>query len=119
MKKQNDISFSIRNLVQKYNKHPYDINDGQCEDFGLDLCKEFPIAIGQWGDEIVQWFPATTDASCHYFIQMQDRFYDAEEPEGVLSPAFLPFFVRTMSGNEFKEANQIMSILSPVFKNKA
>jgi len=108
-----DISDFIRHLVKKYNKHPYDINDGLCENFGCDVCEEFGTAEGFWGDEILKWFPPSLDSSCHYFIKVGNRFYDAEEPEGVLSPAFLPFFVRNMTGEELLEANQIMSVLSP------
>jgi len=110
---QQSLSAYIRQLVQKYNKHPYDINDGLCEDFGIDICDNFPTAEGFWGDEIINWFPSMTDPACHYFVRLGDRFYDAEEPEGVLSPAFLPYYIRVMGGDELAEANQIMKVLSP------
>lgn len=93
-----NISTAIRNLVKKFNQHPYDINDGNCELFAMEIIKMFPKAEMFWGDELPDFFPPNhIDPSIHCFIKFQDRFYDAEEPDGTLLPIFLPLYIRQCS----------------------
>lgn len=97
-----DISDTIRDLVNEYNRHPYDINDGDCETFALDIEKRHPEVTVFWGDAIYELFPETyVDCSSHCFVYYKGRFYDAEEPDGTLHPMFLPFYFRVASKDDF------------------
>jgi hypothetical protein len=91
---------TIRDLVAEYGQHPYDINDGNCETFAMDVHERHPKVEYFWGDELLKMFPPSVDCSCHCFLKFQNRYYDAEEPEGVLHPIFLPFFFRTANKEE-------------------
>lgn len=75
---------AIRALVRKYEAHPWDINNGDCEEFAHDLME----ALGpdaQWAD--------CGDAR-HSCVKFHGRYYDAEEPYGVKHWRQLPLCVR-------------------------
>ena len=94
------ICDSIKALVKEWGEHPYDINNGNCETFAMEIQERHPKVEVFWGDELLSIFPPTfIDPSPHCFLRFQDRYYDAEEPDGTLHPCFLPFYVR-MSGKE-------------------
>jgi hypothetical protein len=100
--KAQTISETIRDLVDEYNQHPYDINDGNCECFALDVQKRYPEVTVFWGDAILELFPKTyVDPSPHCFVYYKGRFYDAEEPDGTLHPMFLPFYFRVAGKEDF------------------
>lgn len=75
----------IRRLVRRYNKHPYDINNGDCADFADELA----AALGD-GAEAID-LPEEWAHSC---VRYQGRYYDAEEPYGVKHWRQLPLCVR-------------------------
>ncbi len=80
-----------------YGKTPYQINCGDCEDFGVEIESLFPKAVGDWGDGFWTWAyenkpdfrnSGTSDDDAdkyayHYIIEYQGKFYDAEHPNGV------------------------------------
>ncbi len=67
------ISEIIRNLVKKYGMNPYDINNGRCEEFAMDVIDEMEDrrvagdVAGYWGDELPDFF-APDLCMQHYFL---------------------------------------------------
>lgn len=75
---------AIRALVAEYAKHPWDINNGQCDEFAEEIARRIPGATAyalafKWG---------------HTVIRYEGLFYDAEEPYGVPHWRQLPLCVR-------------------------
>lgn len=71
--------------MRRYNKHPYDINNGDCADFADELA----AALGDGAEAIdlpMEW--------AHTCVRYQGRYYDAEEPYGVKHWRQLPLCVR-------------------------
>ena len=87
----------LRYIVEEFNAHPYDINNGQCEEFAAAVKDRLPEAEAIWADDLREksmFDGIDTWLDDHCFIRFQGRYYDAEEPEGVSSPDLLPFFWR-------------------------
>jgi hypothetical protein len=75
---------------------PIEINDGLCRMFARRVRDRvlMEVTIEQIGFN-------DTSYPAHAWIKYEDRFFDAEVPEGVKSREELPFFRR----NEIKEVN--------------
>jgi hypothetical protein len=101
------IPAEIRALVQEWEIHPYDINDGHCGRFVRELADrtEKYLSVLTTSDYVDQDTPAPK----HYWVSDGDLHYDAEEPEGVYDWRELPifrrsgFFVHKLMDDDFKE----------------
>jgi hypothetical protein len=86
-------------LVEKYNKHPFNINCGDCESFAEDLVELIEKenlgkaeAIG--AEEVCT--VALDEFYSHFVVKFEDRFYDAEEPFGVKKVEYIPSVARAI-----------------------
>lgn len=88
-KKQHEsISDRIKSLVMEYwGRHPYDINNGDCEEFANIIADEFEGAVAEWGEG---------GEGDHCFIAYKGKYYDAEEPHGVPRWEDLPLYHRRL-----------------------
>lgn len=73
----------IRQVVREFALHPYDINNG--------LCDQFVVRVSELCPDIEE---LVIEEGCHYCIKYDGKYYDAEEPEGVLKADQLPIMVR-------------------------
>lgn len=77
----------------------YEINNGQCEDFA-EIITRAGFGSMLWQDQLchltsLTWEEYEQEISdyCHHcFIMYNNKFYDAECPEGVFHPKDLPLF---------------------------
>lgn len=85
-----EITREIGKLVREYNKSPYEINNGECEDFAMNIIER----MGGYSDELTD--NATPDMGLpgHYWIEYKGVCYDAECSSGVLGWQNLPIFLR-------------------------
>ena len=89
------IDVAISELIEKYAKSPWDINNGDCEGFALDLIEMIggedwdTNCLGDYGD-LCELLPG------HVWVWKDGKHYDAECPEGVTDPLELPIFNRTI-----------------------
>jgi len=101
------ISDEIRAEVSEMGMHPFDINDGYCEDFANNviarmggyrdgLC-ETEVEIETKGQIGCQDLPG------HVWIVCDGLHYDAEEPQGVDDWRELPLFARLGRIDRYKE----------------
>jgi hypothetical protein len=73
--------------------HPYDVNNGNCDEFAYDIEKR-ALEVGH--DVEVQQTDFDDDDLLHFWLydKTLKRYYDAEEPEGVMEVNYLPIFNR-------------------------
>lgn len=71
---------------------PRDINNGGCEEFQQDVCKEAPDAI-EMCSESIEGSHAHPELPGHCWIFYDGKHYDAEIPEGTEDWKLLPLFV--------------------------
>jgi len=83
-KNKTPLAQAIRQVVAEFGEHPFDINDGRCDEFADRVCELVPDA-GVWDLGIEHG---------HVCIKWNGRYYDAEEPEGVRHWRQLPIIVR-------------------------
>ncbi len=79
-----------RHFLRTYDT-PYDINNGGCEDWAnevLDAMRTSSHMVGLWATD---WDHAD---SSHIFIEIDQRFYDAERLEGADDYMQLPLFAK-------------------------
>lgn len=85
----------IKDLVTEYDKSPYDINNGECEDFALEIIRR----MGGYSPDLTDGAP--NDMECklpgHYWIEYKGKYYDAECPQGVSKWQELPIFKKCIS----------------------
>lgn len=74
----------IRALVAEWREHPWDINNGRCDEFAAEIARRVPGAV-VW-DLPEEW--------THVVIRYAGVYYDAEEPYGVPPWRQLPLCVR-------------------------
>ena len=82
-----NITEVIEQLVIEYDQDPYDINNGSCDCFAMDVIER----MGDYSDDLYEIWD---DDICHCFIFYEGKYYDAECPEGVNGQFDLPIFVR-------------------------
>lgn len=79
----------------------FEINNGLCEDFAC-VVTGAGFGIRLWQKELEKFtklsfgeFKKDVEQYCeHCFILYNNKFYDAECPQGVRHPKYLPFFKR-------------------------
>lgn len=77
----------IHQLVRKFGKSPFKINDGRCSEFANEFIKRCGGSVWETHHE--------SDMS-HTFVEHSGKFYDAESPNGVEHWSQLPLFKRQM-----------------------
>jgi len=90
--------------AKQYEVRPYEINNGQCEDFAYDL-SHYGFGEPIWGDELASfecwsaeikeypdWF--SHSAPIHCFTRYHGKYYDSECPQGCDYPDQLPCYQR-------------------------
>jgi hypothetical protein len=71
---------------------PQEINDGYCDVWATLFVQKFG-GKHQWS------FDFPNDPSGHSWVLLNNKYYDAEKPDGVSSLEELPFFQRSMEKN--------------------
>jgi len=88
-----DAESIIRRLLaapEWRDQRPYDINNGNCEDFQRALIAAFPEAH----ERVTESYPGTERRPGHCWVYFRGRHYDAEAPRGVDRWQRLPIFRR-------------------------
>jgi hypothetical protein len=80
-----NITDIIRIEVKKFDMHPYDINNGYCEEFA-------DIIYNKIKDCEIMAFPLESKYFGHIFIKYNNKYYDAESPYGEIHWKYLPIF---------------------------
>ena len=112
-----NITKAINSLVKKFfaNRHEngldcfphldkknvrYHINCGLCDEFANTITEQIAGAEAWWGNEFSEEFwdmPyknwIENHAYAHCFIFFENRYYDAEAPNGVDHPRDLPLYI--------------------------
>jgi len=107
----NPITRAILDLIKEYDKSPFDLNDGYCDNFAMDLEEmglgksvdgtQLPKSV--WSKKILaiwnEWESTDEDffrpTTIHTFLLGNDgKYYDAENPDGVDRPEDLKIFRR-------------------------
>lgn len=91
----------IRNLVKEFDEHPFDINNGFCEDFAERLVEECGDGEAVWLDCIDEEAQALKVAHCVFVYR--GFYFDAEEPYGVDDWRYLPICVRAARLKRIKD----------------
>lgn len=75
----------VREIVVEMNAHPWDINDGRCDDFAERLHARLLKETTRTSVEIVDLgaLSGDDDWGGHAAVRFEGRYYDAEEPYGV------------------------------------
>ena len=72
-------------------KTPFDINNGYCQEWAEYVREELERA----GEDVeVEETPVDYDASGHFWLKIDNRYYDAECLDGVTDWKLLPIFMR-------------------------
>jgi hypothetical protein len=80
------ITKLVKEWEKKYNISPYEINNGNCEEFAYQIVEKIPEACLNYGDDTDDLFFG------HVWIEYQEKYYDAECPKGVNKLEDLPIF---------------------------
>lgn len=91
------INIKIKELVRKWGIHPFDINNGCCEEFAEIIEAEVNGARMEWGRGFEALFTSKHDPDSHCYIVFAGKYYDAEEPYGVDNPVKLPLYRRQIN----------------------
>ena len=72
------------------------INDGTCEDFARDVCGIIPGTSVNWDDVYpeIEHKKFGISHGIHAFVYYEEKYYDAEAPDGVDNWWELPLFTR-------------------------
>lgn len=94
MSAADQISRIIRELIREWGQTPYDINNGPCEDFALEVMDRSGLRYGPPSWEIYEDSTDGVALPGHVWVVYGDRNYDAEAPDGVDDWRDLPLFRR-------------------------
>lgn len=108
MDERRTVANHIFAMVAEYQKHPWMINCGDCEDFATELQER----MGDAGD--VVWIDELDDPQysdieheyniAHCVFKLNGFFYDAEEPYGVQDWRHLPLVGRQLRERLYNKA---------------
>lgn len=89
-----DIPTIIKWTVKEYGGTPYEINNGLCEEFAMDIIDR----MGGYKKDLFELCDGnfSEDLPGHVWIYYRGKHYDAETPHGVKSWKMLPLFKRLM-----------------------
>lgn len=87
------VANAVFTLVKEYDKHPWLINNGDCEDFAVALEDRFPE-----GEAVELELPHGEHmlSMGHFAFKYRGFFFDAEEPYGVEDWRHLPLCARNL-----------------------
>lgn len=91
----NEVTQVILQLREKWEIKGFNtqgINHGNCDLFAQEILDQIPLGSTYWGEDLEDCFPTSIDPDGHCFFFLNGKYYDAECPEGVDSPAKLPFY---------------------------
>lgn len=88
----------IRRLVKEFDDHPWDINNGRCDDFADKLVEALgDDATSHWVVDLPDYhLPRDDHDICHAVVVWKGWYFDAEEPCGVLDWRHLPLCARVL-----------------------
>ena len=95
------ISAAIKSLIAEYGMSPWEINNGDCENFALDLIEM--VGGEDWGTESLGNYELWEILPGHVWVYLDGKHYDSECPEGVDTPLELPIFARFLETLSEKE----------------
>ena len=104
--KTSNVKQVIRKLVKQYGEHPYDINNGNCNDFAWAIAKRVKgVSVMETGNCFEaatpeERFNPPNDGPTHFFVKVGRRYYDAESPDGEIDWRFLPLFRKRAKGRK-------------------
>lgn len=89
------VAEHIRTLVKRFDKHPWDINCGECEDFSDALITILgPEAESFWVKDLPGCTEEEGEEIAHVVTLYRGWFFDSEEPYGVQDWRHLPLCAR-------------------------
>lgn len=100
MKIIKDVSKAINTVLRSWGEDPQKINCGNCCEFANAVCCKMgwdKRVNAYWGDELPHLFTDKHEPDAHCFITFNGKYYDSECPEGVETPALLPFYQRQLN----------------------
>ncbi|KKN01192.1 hypothetical protein LCGC14_1130330 [marine sediment metagenome] len=97
---------AIIQLIHKYDKEPYFINCGSCEDFANDVVELAGAGEVVWTDELD---PDINIHDGHAVILYNSKYYDAECPRGVCDYRQLPLIINQDKTEYHKAMHQTKS----------
>lgn len=104
MEERQKVADHIRRLVKKFNKHPWDINCGECDDFSDALMEALgPEAESFWVKDLPQGAEEEWDIA-HVVTVYKGWYFDSEEPYGVQDWRHLPLCARAIREQQGERA---------------
>lgn len=98
---RNTIAGHVRALVKKFDKHPWDINCGECEDFSDALMALLgPGAESFWVKDLPGCTEEEGEDIAHAVTVYKGWYFDSEEPYGVQNWRHLPLCARAQRDRE-------------------
>lgn len=89
------VADTIRLLVKRFDKHPWDINNGECDDFAWDLVEALGEgAESSWVEDLPDHDYDTDGDIRHVVVMYRGWYFDAEEPYGVKDWRHIPLCAR-------------------------
>ena len=93
MKDNMNIKNIILALIKEWNISPYDINNGQCEYFSMEVIKRMDGYSDCLTEVCTENFVEFGELAGHCWILYKGKHYDAESPQGVKNWKQLPIFM--------------------------
>lgn len=104
------IASTIKALFKEWKQSPEDINSGECDNFAQEIISRLKYGYAMetvsadeedYDDDPDEFDEDLTQVPDHAFVQIGDRYYDAEAPHGVKNWWELPVYRR----HNFSETN--------------
>ena len=87
------ITIIIKTLIEEWEKSPYDINDGDCENFAMEVIKRMGGYSKDISEVCTQNFQDLGGLDLgHVWILYKGKHYDAQCPNGIKNWFDLPIF---------------------------
>lgn len=94
-----NIKNIILALIKEWNISPYDINNGQCEDFAMEIINRMGGYSANITEVCTENFVEFGELVGHYWILYKGKHYDAECPNGTKDWKNLPIFNKTLTNS--------------------
>jgi hypothetical protein len=99
--KKANVPAVVKKLVKEFGKTPYQINDGECDDFADKLQEQIGgvfLQTAPWDGNFV-----SSQLPGHAWVYWGGRHYDAETPNGVADWKQLPIFKKMWGDIKWRE----------------
>jgi len=93
-----DITNIIEQLLRKWDKlgySPQAINNGNCEEFAMDIQEIAKTGQVIWGEDYPELFKTNVDKWGHCFYRFRGYCFDSETIKGVKNPDNLKYYLRS------------------------